>query len=143
VVEAQLEDKEGTVELSFDVDGALPPMLSGDVNRLWQIMVNLISNGIKFTDKGSVNVRLFAPDQSHWEIEVRDTGIGIPQGVMEFIFEPLRRAPDYATRRHPGAGLGLSITKELVSMMGGSIEVESKVGVGSLFRVRLPIIEEQ
>jgi signal transduction histidine kinase len=143
VVEDQLEDKEGTVELSFDVDGALPATLLGDINRLLQIMVNLIGNGIKFTDKGTVNVRMFAPDQNHWEIEVRDTGMGIPEGVMEFIFEPLRRAPDYSTRTHPGAGLGLSIIKELVTMMGGSIEVESQVGKGSIFRVRLPIIEEQ
>ena len=72
---------------------------------------------------------------------MNDTGIGIPETVLEFIFEPLRRAPDFAVRRHQGAGLGLSITKELVNLMGGSIEVESKAGEGSTFRVKLPMEE--
>lgn len=141
VVANQLEDKEGKVGLSFVVDGDIPEMMVGDVNRLWQCMVNLVNNGLKFTDKGSVDVHLFVPDPEHWAIEVKDTGIGIPENVFEFIFEPLRRAPDYATRDHQGAGLGLSITKELVTLMEGNINVESKVGEGSIFRITLPFLQ--
>jgi signal transduction histidine kinase len=84
---------------------------------------------------------LYPYDPAHWIIEVKDTGIGISETVLEFIFEPLRRAPDFAVRRRQGAGLGLSITKELVNLMGGSIEVKSKAGKGSTFRVKLPIEE--
>ena len=129
------------MDLYFDIDSALPRWMLGDVNRLWQVMTNLISNGIKFTDSGTVKVSLYPYDPAHWIIEVKDTGIGIPETVLEFIFEPLRRAPDFAVRRHQGAGLGLSITKELVNLMGGSIEVKSKAGEGSTFRVKLPMEE--
>ena len=134
-----LEDKDGKVDLCFKVDDALPHWMLGDVNRLWQVMANLVNNGIKFTDSGTVKVSLYPYDLAHWIIEVKDTGIGIPETVLEFIFEPLRRAPDFAVRRHQGAGLGLSITRELVNLMGGSIEVKSKAGEGSTFRVKLPM----
>ncbi|MGA7606129.1 MAG: PAS domain-containing sensor histidine kinase [Anaerolineales bacterium] len=134
-----LEDKDGKVDLCFIVDDALPRWMLGDVNRLWQVMTNLVNNGIKFTDSGTVKVSLYPCGRTHWIIEVSDTGIGIPETVLEFIFEPLRRGPDFAVRRHQGAGLGLSITKELVNLMGGSIEVKSKAGEGSTFRVKLPM----
>ena len=138
-----LEDKDGKVDLCFKVDDALPRWMLGDVNRLWQVMANLVNNGIKFTDSGIVKVSLYPCGQTHWVIEVNDTGIGIPETVLEFIFEPIRRAPDYTVRQHQGAGLGLSITKELVSLMGGSIEVKSKVGEGSTFRTKLPMEEAE
>ena len=139
VVLPQLEEKAGRVELQFQVEEHLPNWLVGDANRLWQIMVNLIGNAVKFTDTGEVCVRLGLPQPDRWTIEVSDTGIGIPAPVLEFIFEPIRRAPDYATRKYQGAGLGLSITKQLVTLMKGNIDVRSTVGQGSVFTVTLPM----
>lgn len=140
VVLQKAEDK--GLPLEIVVEKGMPEKLVGDVDRLWQVIVNLVGNAIKFTENGRVDVRLYAGGDS-WFIEVKDTGIGIPEQNLEFIFEPLRRTPDYATRKHQGAGLGLSITKQLVQLMGGSIQVESEVGKGSTFTVKLPLVQKQ
>jgi signal transduction histidine kinase len=124
--------------LKTDIDPELPETIMGDGGRLQQILLNLIGNAIKFTEQGEVNV-LFQKMESEWSIVVRDTGIGIPEERLPDIFEPFRRGSDYATRRHQGAGLGLSIVKKLVTLMGGRIDVESTIGRGSVFTVTLPL----
>jgi signal transduction histidine kinase len=82
---------------------------------------------------------MFQKRDSGWSIVVRDTGIGIPEERLPYVFEPFRRGSDYATRQHQGAGLGLSIVKTLVTLMSGKVEVESSIGAGSVFTVTLPL----
>jgi PAS domain S-box-containing protein len=116
-------------------------MISGDRNRLQQIIWNLLSNAVKFTPRGgTVRVRLERVD-SHTEIVVSDSGIGISPEVMPFIFERFRQADSATTRQHGGLGLGLAIVRHLVEMHGGTVEVESLgEGQGSTFTVKLPLI---
>lgn len=128
------------LSLETDIHPDLPETITGDGGRLQQILVNLIGNAIKFTEKGEVCVS-FQKRDSEWSVVVRDTGIGIPAEQLPDIFEPFRRGSDYATRRHQGAGLGLSIVKMLVTLMGGRVEVESAVGKGSVFTITLPLKE--
>jgi signal transduction histidine kinase len=104
-----------------------------------QVVVNLISNALKFTKEGGVHVRAYSPDENHWAVDVTDTGIGIPQEAQDYIFEPFRQADESATREYGGAGLGLSIVKQLVEMMGGKITLESELEKGSTFTIVLPL----
>lgn len=125
-------------ESSIDPD--LPQELHGDEHRLQQILLNLAGNAIKFTKNGSVSVRLFQPDPSHWALQVADTGLGIPPEARSVIFEPFHQLNDAITHENRGTGLGLSITKHLVEYMGGSIQLDSEVGKGSTFTVLLPLL---
>ena len=127
-----------SLKLITHVDPTLPELILGDNSRLQQILVNLLGNAIKFTDYGQVQVSCKRMDDE-WQMIVQDTGIGIPTERLPDIFEPFRRSSDYATRNHQGAGLGLSIVKKLVTLMDGKIEVQSTVGVGSIFTVTLPL----
>jgi signal transduction histidine kinase len=130
------------VALNIAVSDALPPNLLGDPQRLQQIFINLTWNAIKFTDPGGRVDVLLSPnsdDANAWSMVVSDTGIGIPPERLPDIYEPFRRASDYATRTHQGAGLGLSIAKKIARLMGGDIEVTSMVGQGSVFTVTLPL----
>jgi len=99
-----------------------------------------LSNALKFTEKGSIRVDLSRPDAEHWRLTVADTGIGIPANEQPYIFESFRQVDGTATRQHAGFGLGLSIVKELVVLMGGEISVMSQVGQGSTFAVTLPLV---
>ncbi|HEX8145782.1 MAG TPA: GAF domain-containing sensor histidine kinase [Pyrinomonadaceae bacterium] len=138
------------LELRLELAPGLPPTIA-DAQRFQQILWNLLSNSIKFTPKGGrvcVRTRLFQdtpPGEggagSRWvEVEVEDTGEGIPADFMPHIWERFRQADATATRRHGGLGIGLSLVKELVEAHGGRIEAESKQGHGSRFTVRLPVI---
>jgi len=127
------------LELVTAVTADTPPLVYGDAQRVSQVLVNLVSNAIKYTDQGSVLVRIFRPDEGHWGFEVADTGSGIPQEAQDYIFEPFRRADDSLTRKSSGAGLGLSIVKQLVNLMKGEIRLTSTVGSGSTFTVILPL----
>jgi PAS domain S-box-containing protein len=124
--------------LISEVDADVPGTVSGDQHRVSQVVVNLIGNAIKFTEKGTVSVRTYCLDQDRWAVDVSDTGIGIAEEAREYIFEPFRQVDESPTRRHGGAGLGLSIVKQLVEMMGGEIGLESEVGKGSTFTIILP-----
>jgi signal transduction histidine kinase len=124
-----------------EIDPNLPETIVGDSGRLQQILVNLVGNAIKFTERGKICIS-FQRREVEWAIVVRDTGIGIPEERLPDIFEPFRRGSDYATRRHQGAGLGLSIVKTLATLMGGRVEVESTLGKGSVFVVILPLKKE-
>jgi signal transduction histidine kinase len=101
----------------------------------------LISNAIKYTEKGLVNILIFI-DDNQWIIQVKDTGIGIPKNALPNIFESFSQVDGSRTRKHEGFGLGLSIVKQLTDLMDGDIIVESLVGEGTVFTVKLPIIEE-
>lgn len=126
--------------LTSECDAELPEWLTGDQARLQQILINLISNSIKFTTKGAVHVRAFRQDKKHWALEVRDTGIGIPPEETALIFETFHQVDSTASREYGGFGLGLSIVKQLVNLMNGKVNVVSQVGQGSTFTVTLPMI---
>lgn len=120
----------------------LPANLWGDPNRLQQILFNLVSNAIKFTKQGKVEIQLYRPDADHWTLQVSDTGPGIPAEARNYIFEPFRQVDGSLTREYSGVGLGLSIVKQLTELMGGHILLTSEVGCGSTFKVVLPIVTE-
>lgn len=109
-----------------------------DVNRLTQVCVNLLMNAIKFTDQGHVDLEI-SLSGGNLHIAVRDTGPGIPPENIEFIFEAFRRLKDFDTRKHQGAGLGLSIVKKLTELLGGKVSVSSTVGRGSQFSIAVPV----
>jgi PAS domain S-box-containing protein len=133
-----LADQKG---LQLDISSAddLPGGILSDAQRLHQILVNLVGNAIKFTDYGKVSVRFDRPDPSHWTIRVSDTGLGIPEEALAYIFEPFRQVDETVTRKHPGSGLGLAIVKQLVTLLGGEITVSSKLSQGSTFTIVLPL----
>jgi PAS domain S-box-containing protein len=128
------------LQLTTHVAADVPASLSGDWQRLHQILINLINNAIKFTEEGSVDTRIYMPDADHWALEVSDTGCGIPEEALSYIFDPFRQVDDSATREYGGAGLGLSIVKQLVDLMEGEITLESEVGQGSTFTIVLPLV---
>jgi signal transduction histidine kinase len=125
--------------LTMDIAPELPDVVIGDENRLQQILVNLVSNSIKFTKSGAVQIHLYQPDPAHWVMAVTDTGPGIPEEAHSYIFEPFRQVDGSMTREHLGAGLGLAIVKQLTNLMGGQISLESEVGRGSTFTILLPL----
>jgi len=123
--------------LRFEVDPDVPTTLIGDPLRLGQVLLNLLSNAIKFTEKGSVTlqVQLQASDAKEACLcfSVIDTGIGLNEEQQSHLFAAFNQADDSTTRKYGGTGLGLSISKELVEAMGGTINIESRLGFGSTF----------
>jgi len=119
------------------MDTEVPTVLKGDAGRLRQLITNLVGNAIKFTPKGTVTLHIgkeTADEQSvSLRFEVSDSGIGISADKLEHIFEPFTQADSSTTRKFGGTGLGLAICKRLAELMGGSIGVESRLGVGSTF----------
>jgi signal transduction histidine kinase/HAMP domain-containing protein len=116
------------------------PVIISDRMKLKQILANLVNNACKFTDRGTVAISVKTADQGHTlECKVSDTGRGIPQELLPFIFDKFRQIDSTTTRNFSGAGLGLYIAKNFVQLLNGTIEVESRVGEGSTFTVRLPI----
>ena len=130
---------EKSLNLTEEIDPAIPEMITGDLSRLQQILTNLVNNAIKFTEKGGIHIRLLRVDADHWKMEVADTGAGIPENEIVHIFETFRQVGNLTTRKHGGVGIGLSIVRQLVDLMGGKVDVISKVGHGSLFSVTLPL----
>jgi PAS domain S-box-containing protein len=128
------------LEFTSKIDAGVPEIINGDPQRLQQILDNLVTNAFKFTDTGTVHVIISVPDAHHWTLEVVDTGQGIPEDAVPYIFDTFRQVESSATRKHRGVGLGLAIVKQLVQLMSGSITVKSKVGVGSIFTVSLPLV---
>lgn len=125
------------LELTYDVRPDVPGNVIGDPCRLRQVLVNLIGNAIKFTEKGEVFLEIAVQTQEDEFLElhfkVTDTGIGIPEDKQDLIFQPFSQADSGLTRRYEGAGLGLAICKHLVEIMGGKLWVESRPGAGSRF----------
>ncbi len=131
------------LELHLQLFPGLPHQVKGDPTRLRQILTNLISNAVKFTEKGSVTVACYETDQvegiSTVAISVTDTGIGIPEKAQETLFEAFTQADTSTTREYGGSGLGLAITRDFVKLMKGHIQVESTFGKGSTFTLTLPL----
>jgi signal transduction histidine kinase len=123
------------------VDPRVPRTVVGDVGRLFQVLSNLLDNSLKFTHQGQVDLMVRPGEQGDLEIVVRDTGIGIAATHQEAVFEVFSQVDPTTTRRYEGTGLGLAICRQLTSLMGGTVLVESRPGVGSAFTVRLPLIE--
>lgn len=134
--------KEKKIDLSYEIDEKLNKILLGDPVRLNQILINLISNAVKFTHAGSIQIKCYPAKESRgvcWvKIEVRDTGIGIPQEKLNTIFESFSQADESVTRRYGGTGLGLTIVRQLVELQNGKIHVVSRENVGSTFMVTIP-----
>lgn len=130
------------IELVIDIDKKIPSLLLGDSHRLQQILVNLISNAIKFTEQGEVSLQVKTKAQTAESITlqflVRDTGIGMTEAQLLRLFSPFVQADSSTTRRFGGTGLGLVISRRLAEMMQGKIEVKSVYGQGSEFELQLP-----
>jgi len=127
------------IDLMYQVDHCLPVQLQGDSMRLRQVLINLLSNAMKFTAKGEVFLgvnllRQLAADTIEIGFEVRDTGIGIPAEKLNRLFEAFSQVDSSTTRQYGGTGLGLAISKRLVALMGGEISVESHKGEGTTFK---------
>lgn len=135
------------VELILDVDDDVPRLLRGDPARLQQVLVNLISNAVKFTECGEIVVRLIRQAESAAIAsvccEVHDTGIGIAPDARRLLFHPFSPIDGSTTRKRGGSGLGLAICAQLVERMGGSIEVESEPGRGSVFRFTMKLQKQR
>lgn len=129
-------------QLTFTINIAdeLPAIIIGDSDRIEQIVMNLVDNAIKYTEQGSVSLRIYRPEADYWALTVTDTGAGITAEARSHIFEAFRQVDDSLTRRHSGAGLGLAIVRQLARLMGGDIYLESEVGKGSVFTVLLPLV---
>ncbi len=144
-IAAQMESLAEQTRLKFEVDIApdLPPILLGDEKRTEQIIVNLLANAFKFTKEGRVSLHVYTnPVENTWNIDVADTGIGIPPHALNLIFEEFRQLDGSYSRAYKGSGLGLAITRNLARMMNGKITVKSTLGVGSTFSVVLPLVTE-
>lgn len=134
-----LADKKG-LEFQTSIDDSLPRTLRGDKERLTQIANNLLSNAIKFTDKGQVALQI-GRENGSWTIQVTDTGKGIPPDAQEYIFDEFRQVDGNYNRSQGGTGLGLAIVRKLTQAMDGTIQLNSKLGQGSTFLVKLPLKE--
>jgi CheY-like chemotaxis protein len=127
--------------LKYKVDSNIPSLVRGDKTRLYQILINLINNAIKFTETGFVEiiVNLINIDKDYTRVkfQVIDTGIGIPEDKFDYIFESFTQAASNTARKYGGSGLGLSITKRLIELYNGSINVKSKLDEGTTFEFDL------
>jgi len=141
---ARFRAEEKGLVFSIHLSPDLPPVLRGDPLRLQQVLLNLVSNAVKFTSHGSVSLRVspmaeVGPRGPFWRFEVRDTGIGIAPADQERLFESFTQLDSSTTRLYGGTGLGLSIARQLVVLMGGRLGIDSALGQGSLFWVELPL----
>ena len=129
------------VRWSLSWDEAVPPVLRLDSYRVRQILHNLIDNAFKFTDHGAITVEvgMRAGRRSRLLVSVKDTGRGVPEAMLDRIFEPFQQVQRGRDRRHGGSGLGLSISRSLAGLMGGTLTVRSRHGHGSEFRLTLPV----
>jgi CheY-like chemotaxis protein/anti-sigma regulatory factor (Ser/Thr protein kinase) len=131
--------RQKNIELCAKIHKNTPTRLVGDPKRIRQLLVNLVSNAVEFTETGQVTVSVAAKalgeaDKTHLVFTVKDTGIGIPSNLMPFLFEPLQQDDTNTKQRIRGTGLGLAICKRLVELMDGTMAVDSQLGVGSQFQ---------
>lgn len=134
--------KDKGIGLELFINSKVPQMIIGDTTRVQQILLNTVGNAIKFTDTGEVSIYVKSLVTNQREVmltfDVKDTGIGIPEEKLSSIFDSFEQANQSTTRLYGGTGLGLAIVKKLVDSMEGEILVESEVGVGSTFKIRIP-----
>ncbi|QQE12934.1 response regulator [Planctomycetota bacterium] len=139
------------LKLEVKIESLVPEKITNDATRIRQILINLVSNAIKFTSEGKVWIKVRCTDSEGKEnpegvggwlvYEVGDTGVGIDDQMQQMIFEPFSQVDSSSTRKVGGTGLGLSITKRVCSLLGGEMSFESKAGEGSVFRVSLPLTD--
>ncbi|MBE0598069.1 MAG: response regulator [Desulfuromonadales bacterium] len=134
-----LQARRKNLKLAVEIAPDVPPIVTGDPDRLGQILVNLIGNAVKFTHKGEVTISVQA-DRQRLHFAVRDTGIGIPQEKMHLLFQTFTQVDSSLTRRFGGTGLGLAISKRLAELMRGSVKAESREGEGSTFVLTVPLL---
>ena len=132
--------EEKGLRLSYSIDEALPAVMSGDPHRLSQILLNLVSNAVKFTHKGSVDIRYEPASGGLLRITVSDTGIGMDAQFIPHLFRKFVQEDEAVARKFGGTGLGMSICKQLVELMGGTIAIESIKGEGTSVRLEIPLI---
>jgi len=143
----EFKAREKGLELIVDIDPTLPPALHGDPLRLQQILLNFLSNALKFTERGSIGLNIRVTDRDAESVTlqcaVEDTGIGIPQALQERLFQPFEQVDSSTTRRFGGTGLGLAISRQLARLMGGDTGLHSAPGQGSTFwlDIRLHLAE--
>lgn len=138
------EAKRRNLLVEINMDKSIPAVVVGDSTRLTQILINLVGNAVKFTEKGSITIEAIPLKRHNSQIDIEfsiiDTGIGIPENKMDFIFESFTQASSSTTRKYGGTGLGLAITQKLVELQGGFLQVESVVDEGSTFSFSLPFL---
>jgi PAS domain S-box-containing protein len=140
-IEPMVRAKE--LEYVIDIEEGLPT-LDTDRTKVKQVILNLLSNAVKFTNQGEIRISArHHPGDEEVEIAISDTGIGIEKSDQDKIFEDFRQADQSSTREYGGTGLGLSITTKLLKLLGGTIRLESELGKGSTFHVRLPLSSEE
>jgi signal transduction histidine kinase len=128
------------LQLTLEMEDSLPMVLA-DSHRIRQVVINMVSNALKFTEKGGVTIQCALLDRYDMlRISVNDTGIGISPAALDYIFEAFRQADGSTTRRFGGTGLGLTIARKLIELQGGEVSVESVVGQGSTFSFTLPVV---
>lgn len=132
--------EEKRLAFTCSIDDDVPPQILADPRRLVEIVTNLASNAVKFTEKGGVSLRVFRPNTGYYAVEVKDTGIGIPDDVLPAIFHPFQHLNGSSTRSYGGSGLGLVIAKQTAVLMRGELHVQSKEGRGSCFTLLLPLV---
>ncbi|MBF0422313.1 MAG: response regulator [Magnetococcales bacterium] len=128
------------IQFGFEVDDGVPKWIESDPMRIRQILLNLINNAIKFTEKGEVRIQVKTGSGDEVRFNISDTGTGIPEDKLEQIFAPFTQEDASITRKHGGSGLGLTISRRLAELLNGSISVQSEVGKGSVFSLNLPLV---
>ncbi|MDR1396524.1 MAG: response regulator [Desulfarculales bacterium] len=129
---------ESGLVLKYEIDPCTPLFLNSDAGRLRQVLINLVGNALKFTNQGSVLIKVSTPAQGRLRFEVKDSGIGIDPEKIALLFQPFSQADSSTTRKYGGTGLGLSICKRLINLMQGEIGVQSRMGAGSTFWFEIP-----
>jgi signal transduction histidine kinase/CheY-like chemotaxis protein len=133
------------LSLHCTLDRELPAKVRGDADKIHQVLINLVHNAVKFTENGAITVSANcrpvadAPDRVSLCVAVADTGVGIPEDKWDAVFESFMLGEEYMTKRYSGAGLGLTISRKLAEIMGGTLDLESRPGEGSVFTLTVPL----
>jgi signal transduction histidine kinase len=134
-----------SIELTSSIDGSVPEILVGDVSAISQILTKLLDNAVKFTESGAISVALDAKRSEQNDLSVRfsvkDTGVGIPKEKLDRLFADFSPGDDSTTRRYGGIGLGLTMVRRFITLLGGTWNVESAEGEGCVFIFSLPLQE--
>ena len=137
---------EKNISISSNIDNSVPTLIESDPGRLRQVLINLVGNALKFTERGGVHINLSAEagakenEAVTLKIEVHDSGSGIPKSDQSLIFDEFAQADNESTRQHGGAGLGLAISKRIIEQLGGAISLESTPDIGTVFRFTIKAI---
>ena len=133
--------QEKNITFKCTIDTKVPMLLTGDPERLYQIMASLVDNAIKFTEKGTISVQISLKEETSKYatlfFEIIDTGIGIPEEKLPTLFDLFTQADSSTTRQYGGTGLGLAVSKQLIELMNGTLDVKTKVDQGSNFRFKI------